>query len=171
MPTTILTDIGEQKITTAAGSGTSVAISEIALGDGNGSNYAPAYGQTALRRERAREPIKSRFMVDGNSWEVKAEFDPDTPEFAVREMGFFDTDGDLIALWAGNDVVARQTGVVTYLVQQTLNFSRVAEGLIVVNGADDHLFNHMVLDLERHAITALEQFKQRLILRDLQNAA
>lgn len=171
MPTTLLTDIAEAKITAAAGSGTAVAITHIALGDGNGGNYVPGYSQTALRREKARQAIQTRHIAGTNAWRVKAEFDPDTPAFAVREMGFFDADGDLIAVWAGNDVVARQTGAITYLVDHVLSFTRVDSGLVIVNAPDDALFDHAVLDLERHAITALEQFNQRLILRDLKFAA
>ena len=67
MPITLLTDIAEAKITAAAGSATAVAITHIALGDGNGGNYAPSYAQTALRREKARRAILTRHLVDTNA--------------------------------------------------------------------------------------------------------
>ena len=139
MPMTLLTDIAESKITAAAGSGSSVAITHIAIGDGNGFNYAPGHAATGLRRELARQPIATRHIEGGNAWRVRAEFGPETPTFAVREMGFFDADGDLIAIWAGSDVEPRQTGAISYLVDHVLSFTRVADGLVIVDAPDDEL--------------------------------
>lgn len=160
MPTTLLTDIAEAKITAAAGSGTQVAITHIALGDGNGANYAPSYSQTELQREKARLPIQTRHIVGENAWRVKVEFDPDTPAFGVREMGFFDADGDLIAIWAGNDVVARQTGAITYAVDHVLSFTRVETGLVIVNAPDDQVFDLAVVTGIAVANLQLEQLRQ-----------
>lgn len=165
MPTTLLTDIAEAKITAAAGSGTAVAITHIALGDGIGANYAPSYSQTSLRRELARQAIQTRHMVGTNAWRVKAEFDPNTPAFSVREMGFFDADGDLIAIWAGNDVVARQTGAITYLVDHVLSFTRVDDGLVIVNAPDDIVFDLAVSAGSAIANLQLEQLRQADVLR------
>ncbi|MFV0385659.1 phage tail protein [Paracoccus sp. (in: a-proteobacteria)] len=165
MPTTLLTDIAEAKITAAAGSAMAVAITHIALGDGTGSNYAPGHAQTALRRELARQPIGTRHLLGANAWRVKAEFGPDTAAFAVREMGFFDADGDLIAIWAGNDVVPRQTGAITYLVDHVLSFSRVADGLIIVNAPDDIIFDLAVTTGTAIANLQLEQLRQADAIR------
>lgn len=170
MPTTLLTDIAEAKLTAAAGSGTQVAITHIALGDGNGGNYGPGFGQTSLQRELARQPIETRHIVGNNAWRVKAEFDPDTPSFFVREMGFFDADGDLIAIWAGNDVVARQTGAITYLVDHVLSFTRVQDGLVIVHAPDDVLFDMAVLTAGNLATLHLEQFRQSERIRELHGA-
>lgn len=167
MPKTILTDLAEAKITQAAGSNTQVAITHIALGDANGANYDPQYGQTALQREKVRKPIATRHLADANTWRVKAEFGPETEAFAVREVGFFDADGDLIAIWAGNDVVPRQTGAITYLVDHVLNFSRVAEGLVIVNAPDDTIFDLSVTTAHALANIQLEQLRQADLLRRL----
>jgi len=137
MPTTLLTDLAETKLATAAGSGSQVRIAEIALGDGNGATYDPTHDQTALVRERSRRAIDSAFLSGGNTWVVRAEFPTDTPAFSVREIGFFDEDGDLIAIWAGQDVVPRQTGAIIYMVEHALNFSRVADGLVIVSAPTD----------------------------------
>lgn len=168
MPTTLLTDIAEAKITAAAGSGTAVAITHIALGDGNGANYAPSYSQTALQREKARQAIQTRHIVGTSAWRVKTEFDPDTPAFAVREMGFFDADGDLIAVWAGNDVVARQTGAITYLVDHVLSFTRVDDGLVIVNAPDDGLFDLAAAQAHSTFLIFTEQLRQGLAIEALQ---
>lgn len=165
MPKTLLTDTGEAKITQAAGSGTQVAITHVALGDGNGANYNPGHGQIGLRRERARKAIERRHIIDPNAWRVKVEFGPETPSFHVREMGFFDAAGDLIAIWAGSDIQARQTGAITYLVDHVLSFTRVADGLMIVNAPDDGLFDLAVSTGTAIANLQLEQLRQADVIR------
>jgi hypothetical protein len=80
-------------------------------------------------------------------------------------MGFFDADGDLIAIWAGNDVQARQTGAITYLVDHVLSFKRVGEGLIIVNAPDDALFDLSVQTGIALSNLQLEQLRQRDVIR------
>ncbi len=167
MPQTIITDIAEEKITLAAGSGGQVAITHIALGDGGGQVYAPTYDQTALRNERARLPVAVRHRVGGNTWRVTAEFGIDTTPFEVREIGFFDADNTLITLWAGLDVVPRQTGVLSYLVDHVLNFSRVPEGVMIVDAPDDHLLNAYAIQARAITNLQLEQLRQAEKLRGL----
>jgi hypothetical protein len=165
MPTTILTDIAEAKITQAAGSGSQVAITHVALGDGNGTSYNGDFGQTSLRRERVRVPIERRHFVSPNAWRVKAEFGADTVAFDVREAGFFDADGDLIALCTFPPAEVRRTGAIVYLIDHVLNFSRVAEGLIIVDAPDDFLVFFQVATLTSLANIRLEQFKQSEAIR------
>lgn len=168
MPKTLLTDTGEAKITQAAGSGTQVAITHVALGDGNGANYNPGHGQIGLRRERTRKAIERRHIIDPNAWRVKVEFGPETPSFHVREMGFFDATGDLIAIWAGTDVQARQTGAITYLVDHVLSFTRVADGLMIINAPDDGLFDLAVANARSSFLIFTEQMRQALAIEALQ---
>ncbi|MCW8843024.1 MAG: tail fiber protein [Rhodobacteraceae bacterium] len=157
MPVTLLTDLAEAKITVAAGSNAEVAITHVALGDGGGAAYDPTHDQTALVNELARLPVTSRIQADSNTWLIKVEFPPETAAFDVYEMGFIDADGDLIALWAGADVTARRTGVVSYLVEQSLNFSRIADGVVIVDAPDDELFEHAAADLVTHALDVTSQ--------------
>lgn len=165
----IITDIGEQKLAEAAGSGSQVVISHIALGDANGVAYDPEYNQTALRNERVRRVIDSRIWVGDGSWQATAAFGSDTIAVEVREIGFFSDAGDLIAVWAGAAVVPRQTGVIEYLVKHVLNFSRVADGLIVVGAPDDETYMHAVLNATAHAKSALKNFNQDAAIRALQS--
>jgi len=171
MPSTLLTDIGEAKAATAVGSGSAVAITHIAMGDGNGATYDADFDQTALVNERARMAIESRIQIAPRQWKVKAEFPPETEAFEVREIGYFDAAGALISVWAGIDVDSRSTGVVSYINEHVLDLSRVAEGAIIVDAPDDALFLHLIQNIETHAITANEQVKQRLFIRDLTGAA
>ena len=43
MPASIITNAGLAKIRTAAGSASQVAITHVAIGDGNGANYNPLF--------------------------------------------------------------------------------------------------------------------------------
>ncbi|MBR9651918.1 phage tail protein [Thalassovita aquimarina] len=168
MPQTLLTDVAEAKLAAAAGSAAAVSITHIALGDGGGSNYAPTYDQTGLVNEIVRKPIEAHHMVDPNAWRVKAEFGPETQAFGVREIGFFDEVGDLVCIWAGLDVVARQTGSVAYLVDHVLSFSRVEDGLVVVNAPDDLLFALAVGHARSMFLIFKEQMRQGLAIEALQ---
>lgn len=158
--TELITDVGEAKLNLALGTGVAVQITHVAMGDGNGANYNPGFGQTALKRELARNPIDRQHMVGSNAWRVTVEFDHDTPAFWVREIGFFDAEGDLIAIWAGADVTARQTGAIDYMLDHILNLSRVQDGLVIVNAPDDGLFDLAVTTGLAIANLQLEQLRQ-----------
>jgi hypothetical protein len=158
--TELITDIGEAKLNQALGSGVAVNITQIALGDGNGAAYNPSAGQTALKRERARQPIQRQHMVGTNAWRVTVEFDHDTPAFWVREIGFLDAEGALIAIWAGIDIDARQTGAVDYALEHILNLSRVKDGLVIVNAPDDSQFALALHTAHSIAHLQLEQLRQ-----------
>lgn len=152
MPTCILTNLGKSLIRTAAGDGSAVAISHVALGDGLGAAYAPDKTQTGLRREKVRQPIERRHAVGQDSWRIVAEFPANTAAFQVREMGFFTATGQLIALWAGVDVEPRQTGVITYIVDHILQFSDVDSGLVIVDAPDDELFDFAIVSIRSQAL-------------------
>ncbi len=97
---TILTDVGKAKIANAVALQTTVQISEIAVGDGNGSYYNPSESQTALVNEVWRGGV-SRVDTDSNNanWIiVEAVIPPDQGNFYIREVGIFDSQGDLIAI-------------------------------------------------------------------------
>lgn len=151
MPMTLLTDLAVSKLRTAAGSGSQVAITHIALGDGLGAAYDPTNNQTALRRERVRKAIERRSALGNDSWRVTTSFPPETAAFDVREIGFFDSAGTLIAIFAGRDIDARRTGVITYLIDHVLHFSRVQNGLMIVDAPDDELFDFAVIQLAHQA--------------------
>lgn len=158
MPIELLTDAGAAKIAAAAGNNTEVAITHIALGDGNGTPYDPVGTETALVNERVRQPIVYRELIDTSTWRAKAEFPPETPNFVVRELGFFDADGDLIAIRAGVDLNEGETGYVTYLVQHDINFSNVADGAVIVyvpNPDGEAMMTDFLNDKQTEFTTAL----------------
>lgn len=163
--TELITDLGEAKLNEALGTGLAVQITEVALGDGNGANHNPGPAQVALKRELARKPIDKQHMVGTNAWRVTVEFGHDTPAFYVREIGFFDAEGDLIAIWAGADIEARQTGAVDYALEHILSLSRVKEGLVIVDAPDDELFDLAVTTGTALANLQLEQLRQSDAIR------
>jgi hypothetical protein len=159
MAVTLITDTGERLLALAAGTGSAVEITHVALGDGNGAAYDPAFDQTALRRELARRPIDTRAQVDARAWRITCGFPAGTtPAIAVREVGFFDSLNRLICVWAGADVTPRQTGVVDYLVDHVLDLRAVADGLVIVAAPDDELFLFALSSLADRALV-----HQRLI--------
>ncbi len=170
--TDIFTTLGITKIRDAAGSGSQVKIKYIALGDGQGAAYAPKANQTALRRERLRSAIERHYPVGPNAWHVKASFPPDTASVTVREMGFFDEEGDLIALWAGLDVgSSRKTGTIEYLINHVIAFDGVADGIVIMDAPLDEYFDHAVLKLWTDALIIDRQLTQCKQLRDIDRAA
>jgi hypothetical protein len=97
---TILTDIGLAKLANAVPSGLPLSFAEVAVGDGNGTVYNPAQGQTALAREVYRMPINQIYVDPNNSaWlVVEAVIPASVGGWYVREVGIYDDDGDLIAI-------------------------------------------------------------------------
>lgn len=158
MPTDLITSLGERKLALAAGNATQVAISHVALGDGAGGLFDPWPGMTALRRERARRPIDNRYFLNTNAWMIRSAFPPDTPSFAIREIGYFDTDGDLIAVTAGQDMDNRVAGGTAYNIEYTLDFSTAVDGVITVDAPDDELVQMGIALLTQQSQQALQHF-------------
>jgi hypothetical protein len=80
-------------------------------------------------------------------------------------MGFFDADGDLIALWAGTDIEPRQVGAVDYSLRHILNFSRVEDGIVTVDVTSNEFYDWQLSVLRELADARLEQFKQSEAIR------
>jgi hypothetical protein len=169
--TNIFTNLGLTKIRDAAGSASQVKIKYIVLGDGQGVAYSPTHNQTALRRERLRAEIERHYPVGANAWHVKASFPPESTEITVREIGFLDEDGDLIALWAGLDVGDnRKTGTIEYLINHVIAFDGIADGVVIVSAPLDEYVDHAVIKLRTDALIIDRQLAQSKQLRDLKRA-
>lgn len=170
--TNIFTNRGLTKIRDAAGSGAQVKIKYIALGDGQGVGYAPSAKQTTLRRERLRTEIERHYPVGPNAWHVKASFPPEATEITVREIGFLDETGELIALWAGLDVGNnRKTGTIEYLINHVIAFDGIADGVVIMSAPLDEYVDHAALKLRTDALIIDRQLAQCKQLRDLERAA
>jgi phage-related tail fiber protein len=96
-----LTAVGAAKIAAAeALTGPQLQLTEMAVGDGNGNPVpAPTGVETALVREVYRDQLESLLVSDSDPTVMIAEMliPSEVGGWAVRELGIFDTDGDLIA--------------------------------------------------------------------------
>ena len=94
---TLLTDAGLAAVTNAALTGTSVDITHMAVGDGEG---LPAQSSTTLRNEVWRGPLTrlARSAGDNTVLECETRIPPDQGGWTVREVGLFNEDGTLIAI-------------------------------------------------------------------------
>lgn len=96
---TVLTDIGQNKIANAVATGGTIEITDLAVGDGGGSLPTPDSGFTSLVNEVRRAAINSsQTDPDNPSWIVVEQvLPPDVGGWTIREVGVFDSAGDLIA--------------------------------------------------------------------------
>ncbi|WP_312836743.1 phage tail protein [Pantoea sp.] len=96
----IITNLGAAKMANAAALGTKLNITQMAVGDGNGTLPTPNASQTALVHEVRRAAINTLSIDKDNASQIIAEqIIPETEGgFWIREMGLFDADGTLIAV-------------------------------------------------------------------------
>ncbi|KAE9624493.1 phage tail-collar fiber domain-containing protein [Parasedimentitalea maritima] len=95
---TVLTQTGQAKMANAIALGTMIEITQLAVGDGGGSLPQPDSSRETLINEVRRAPI-NRVEVDADNpnWLVVEQIlPPDVGGWTIREVGIFDTDGDLI---------------------------------------------------------------------------
>lgn len=97
---TTLTDTGAAADTNARVAGTSVHLTNLAVGDGNGAFVIPTESMTALVHERHRGPVSSLTVdVSNPSWLVaEAVIPAAVGGFTVREIGLYDDAGHLYAV-------------------------------------------------------------------------
>ncbi len=97
---TLLTALGAAKIAAATAANTTVNLTHIAVGDGNGIVPMPDASKTALVKEVFRTNLND-LTVDSNNanWiTTEAYISSNDGNFWIREVGIFDIDGDLIAI-------------------------------------------------------------------------
>ncbi|WP_419768587.1 phage tail protein [Arcobacter sp.] len=97
---TVLTNIGAQKIAAATAANSTINLSEIAVGDGNGVVPVPDISQEALVNEKFRAPLSelTQDEVNKNHFIARSLVPADNGNFWIREIGIYDVDGDLIAV-------------------------------------------------------------------------
>lgn len=97
---TLLTNIGKAKLANATALGTTVQLTHIAVGDGNGAAITPIDTATVLTHEVWRAALNSIAVDPANvNWIIAEGYIPsNSGGFTVREVGLFDIDGDLIAI-------------------------------------------------------------------------
>ncbi|HOW51737.1 MAG TPA: phage tail protein [bacterium] len=97
---TYITSAGLAKLTAAHQSGTPLALTHIAVGDGDGSYPSPTPADTVLVNEVYRAAITGNTVHPSRSnWQVLEMVIPaNQGGWTIREVGVFDEDGDLFAV-------------------------------------------------------------------------
>jgi hypothetical protein len=100
--TALLTTLGLAKIADALANDTSVNITTGKIGDGNGNPVTPNASWTDLVREVYSDTLTHIDVDPGDSSRVFAELvvPADEGGWTIREVGLYDTEGDLIAVAA-----------------------------------------------------------------------
>lgn len=96
----LLTNIGAAKLANATALGDQVEITQMAVGDGNGTLPTPNPAQTALTHELRRAQLNMLTIDPVNTNQVIAEqvIPEDVGGWWIREIGLFDKAGDMIAV-------------------------------------------------------------------------
>lgn len=95
----LLTTIGAGKLANATALGTTLKITQLALGDGGGNVPTPDASRTQLVNEVRRAPLNRLSIDPANSAQIIAEqvIPEDVGGWWIREMGLYDEAGVLIA--------------------------------------------------------------------------
>lgn len=96
----ILTAVGEAKQANADALGLAWKITQMGVGDANGTDPIPDRQQTALINERRRAPLNQLGIDPTNASIIVAEqvIPADVGGWWIREIGLYDEDGDLVAV-------------------------------------------------------------------------
>jgi phage-related tail fiber protein len=96
----ILTNIGIAKQANADALGLPWKITQMGVGDANGTEPIPSATQTALINERRRAPLNQLKVDPANAAVIIAEqvIPEDVGGWWIREIGLYDIDGDLVAI-------------------------------------------------------------------------
>ena len=96
----IITNSGLAKHAAASLGGDPIDLTHLAVGDSNGTSYNPVATATALQNERYRTTLTYVEIDESNPNQVIVEaiIDETVGPFYVREVGIFDSDGDLFAI-------------------------------------------------------------------------
>lgn len=96
----VVTDIGNSLMMQAVANGGKVSIVNFAVGDGGGEYYRPETGMVQLKNEVWRGVINScKISSEANNVLLVSAVCPgDVGGFTIREMGVFDSGGNMIAV-------------------------------------------------------------------------
>jgi hypothetical protein len=132
----ILTADGQDKLADALATSSTVLITHVAVGDGNGAPITPDPLMTSLVNERARVAVNAITIDPSTSNRVLVEglFPVDVGGFTIREAALFDTDGLMIAIASYPDIykplVADGAAVAEYI-RIPLEYLGITSGVVL----------------------------------------
>lgn len=153
----ILTNVGAAKQANADALGIPWKISEMGVGDANGTDPIPSPSQTTLINERRRRPLNQLFIDPANPAVLVAEqvIPEDVGGFWIREIGLYDADGDLVA-------VANCAPSYKPLLPQGSGRTQVVRVNFIVGST-----GNITLKLDPSVVLATREFVDRRIVEEL----
>lgn len=107
----VITDVGLAAVFAANNAGLQADITHIGLGD---YGRIPNKNETTLRAEKMRVPIADGTRLDPHQIHMTGVADG-VKEFWVKEIGFFLSDGTLLAVWSDVKPIAFKSAEVPFL--------------------------------------------------------
>ncbi|WP_179943814.1 phage tail protein, partial [Dickeya poaceiphila] len=127
----LLTNIGAALLANATALGSHLAITQMAVGDGGGSLPTPMPAQTKLVNEKRRAPLNALSVDPKNPNQIIAEqvIPENEGGWWIREIGLYDSDGDLVAVANCADTYKPQ-------LQEGSGRVQTVRMILIVNSAD-----------------------------------
>ena len=154
----IITEVGLEKLATAAHDGTKINITKYALGDGNGEYVPITADMTSLVNQCYEGDIQGYTIdeEDRNQVIIKCIVPSEVGYFILREWGLYDDEGDLIAVANTSD-----TELVPYSSGELLNlylriyiqFGNLETVNIVAESASEEIIEQDVLKVVEERIS------------------
>ncbi|MEL8055044.1 MAG: phage tail protein [Pseudomonadota bacterium] len=173
----VLTNAGLAAAVNASSNGLQITVTEVALGNYGYSVDVNAAGraiQTELRNEIQRVELQSATNID--SYSVELGFIAEgTPNFWVREFGFYLDDGTLFAVWSDpNNALAFKSEDNPLIVGFELSLTALPPGTVAfeANGPPLELLNtgQLAVVTEAVARNAIQSFNQNKRLDAIEEA-
>lgn len=153
----ILTSVGAAKLANANALGVPWKLTEMGLGDANGTDPIPSAAQTSLINEWRRRPLNQLFIDPVNPAVIVAEqvIPADEGGRWIREIALYDADGDLVA-------VANCPPSFKPIMSQGSGRTQVVRMNIIVSST-----GNITLKIDPSVVLATREFVERRILEEL----
>ncbi|MFB9921175.1 phage tail protein [Pseudomonas brassicacearum] len=153
----ILTNVGAAKQANADALGVPWKLTDMGVGDANGTDPVPSAAQTSLINEWRRRPLNQLFIDPVNPAVIVAEqvIPADEGGFWIREIGLYDADGDLVA-------VANCPPSFKPIMSQGSGRTQVVRMNFIVSST-----GNITLKIDPSVVLATREFVERRILEEL----
>jgi hypothetical protein len=153
----ILTNVGAAKLANANALGVPWKLTEMGLGDANGTDPIPSAAQTSLINEWRRRPLNQLFIDPVNPAVIVAEqvIPADEGGRWIREIALYDADGDLVA-------VANCPPSFKPIMSQGSGRTQVVRMNIIVSST-----GNITLKIDPSVVLATREFVERRIQEEL----
>lgn len=153
----ILTNVGAAKQANADALGIPWRLTEMGVGDANGTDPIPSVAQTSLINEWRRRPLNQLFIDPVNPAVIVAEqvIPADEGGYWIREIGLYDADGDLVA-------VANCAPSFKPILSQGSGRTQIVRMNFIVSST-----GNITLKIDPAVVLATREFVERRILEEL----